>query len=72
MVIGNKIRSIENIPMKQGDKTKVCVGWQGMMSGDAHPQLVVPKLLRVLCMLGIPQCWDHPRSLLFTSAGLWE
>lgn len=67
-VIGNKIRSIENTPVRQGDKQKVLWDGLGVMSGDAHPSQAAQGSLHA---------WNSPtlgssQTLLCTSAGLGE
>lgn len=84
MLIGNKIRSIENITMKHGDKRKVCVWWKseqwchgiavGFTEGMLRSHRALSPQFPSYC--GLLACFKFHspgiifRSLLFINAGI--
>lgn len=72
MVIGNKIRSIENITVKHGDKRKVCVWWK---SEQWRHGIAVGFMEGTLCSHGalslqFPSCCELLACLKFHSPGI--
>lgn len=84
MIIGNKIKSIENMTMKHGDKRKVCVWWKaehwchgiavGFTEGMLHSHRALSPWFPSCCWLLACLKFHSPgiifRSLLFINAGI--